>query len=470
MVTTNQYAELSDNVYNDSGVPFGWAKLNVPGGINPNSGFYASAYQNTATGEIVIAIRGTQLNDAGDLAADAQIAAGRVPDQYQDAAAFYDTVRAQYGDSANIALTGHSLGGALASLLAAEKAADGVQATVFNALGVKGVVDNPDNGFNPNGDYSNVHNYNALFDPISNLPLGQIGKVNTVFVSSFPLIPDLMEPFIARFHPVLLSYFLLDQHSIDNLVNANFAAAQRWVFRRDPLTFDMDGDGIETVGIDPNNPILFDHDGDSVKTATGWVAPDDAFLVLDRNGNGTIDNGSELFGDSTPLSAGGNAADGFAALADLDSNGDGKVASGDTQFANLRLWRDLNQDGISQSGELYTLAQQNIASINVTKTENNTLLPDGNVLADVGSYTRTDGTRGTVGDIGHLGDVDLTENTFYSQFTDTVPLTPEAQLLPDLHGSGQVRDLREAASLSLDIFKCRGQSATCTVYAAFCSR
>ena len=80
----------------------------------------------------------------------------------------------------------------------------------------------------------------------------------------------------------------------------SFNGAQQFIRRRDPLTFDLDGDGIETVGIDPNNPILFDHDGDGLKTATGWVKADDAFLVLDRNGNGTIDNGTELFGDSTP--------------------------------------------------------------------------------------------------------------------------------------------------------------------------
>ncbi|MBI5783750.1 MAG: hypothetical protein HZA69_08400, partial [Gammaproteobacteria bacterium] len=255
----------------------------------------------------------------------------------------------------------------------------------------------------------------------------------------------------------------LEDLPISDNVDNWYTRAQRWVYRADPLTFDLDGDGIETVGIDPNNPILFDHDGDGLKTATGWVKADDAFLVLDRNGNGVIDNGTELFGDSTPLSGGGNAADGFAALTDLDSNGDGKVDSGDAQFANLRLWRDLNQDGVSQSGELYTLAQQNIAAITVAKTENNTLLPDGNVLADVGSYTKTDGTVGGIGEIGHLGDVDLTSNTFFSQYP-SIPLTPEAQQLPDMQGSGRVRDLREAASLSGDL------ASVLTTYASTTTR
>ena len=237
---------------------------------------------------------------------------------------------------------------------------------------------------------------------------------------------------------------------ISNWVSDFYTRAQRWVQRRDPLTFDLDGDGIETVGIDPNNPILFDHDGDGLKTATGWVRADDAFLVLDRNGNGLIDNGSELFGDSTPLLTGGNAADGFAALADQDTNADGQVNANDANFTNLRLWQDLNQNGLSEAGELFTLNQKGIASITVAKTENNTLLPDGNVLADVGSYTRTDGTVGGIGDIGHLGDVDLTANTFFSQYP-SIPLTPEAQQLPDMQGSGRVRDLREAATLSAEV-------------------
>ncbi|MBK6639333.1 MAG: hypothetical protein IPG34_17785 [Rhodocyclaceae bacterium] len=99
---------------------------------------------------------------------------------------------------------------------------------------------------------------------------------------------------------------------------------------RRPPTLDLDGDGLETIGINPAAPILFDHDGDGIKTATGWINPDDALLVFDRNGNGVIDNGSELFGDATDLYTGGKAADGFAALAQEDTNRDGKVDSPST--------------------------------------------------------------------------------------------------------------------------------------------
>ena len=124
---------------------------------------------------------------------------------------------------------------------------------------------------------------------------------------------------------------------------------------KDPLTLDLDGDGIETVAASTTNPILFDHDGDGTKNGTGWIKGDDGFLVLDRNNNGTIDSGQELFGDSTPLAGGGTAADGFAALAQEDTNADGVVNNLDTRWSQLRVWQDLNQDGVSQAGELLTM-------------------------------------------------------------------------------------------------------------------
>ena len=209
------------------------------------------------------------------------------------------------------------------------------------------------------------------------------------------------------------------------------------------------GDGLETLGIDPNAPILFDHDGDGISNATGWIKPDDGFLVLDRNSNGLIDNGTELFGDSTPAYAGGKTADGFAALAQEDSNGDGQVNNLDANWASLRVWQDANSDGISQADELKTLESLGITGFHVAKTENTTVLANGNQIADLGSFIKSDGTEGTVGQItGAMADIDLADNPFYRQFSDTIPLTDQAQALPDMQGSGRVRDLREAVSLS----------------------
>ncbi|MBU0484382.1 MAG: hypothetical protein KKB30_07710, partial [Proteobacteria bacterium] len=237
--------------------------------------------------------------------------------------------------------------------------------------------------------------------------------------------------------------------AIKNAISDFFDAAQQWFQRRrDPLTFDLDGDGIETVAASGTDPILFDHDGDGVKNGTGWVSADDGFLVMDRNGNGTIDNGTELFGDSTPLSGGGTAVDGFHALADQDTNFDGVVNNLDGNWNELRVWRDLNQDGESQTGELLTLDELGISGINVAKTENSQLLANGNQIADLGTFIKTDGTMGTMGEVGDLADVDLAEDTFHREFTDTLTIAAEAEALPDMQGSGVLRDLREATSLS----------------------
>ena len=238
---------------------------------------------------------------------------------------------------------------------------------------------------------------------------------------------------------------------IANTVSTTFLAARTVApARRDPLVLDLDGDGLETVGIDTKNPTLFDHDGDGVKTATGWVTPDDAFLVLERNDDGRIDSGSELFGDATPLAAGTTAADGFAALAQEDTNSDGLVNASDERFANLRLWRDANQDGISQADELITLASQDISALKVGRTANSTLLANGNQIADLGGFVRNDGSDGTLGAVEQLADINLASSPFYSEFTDSIPLTEQAQTLPELQGAGMVRSLRQAGSLPTD--------------------
>ena len=189
-------------------------------------------------------------------------------------------------------------------------------------------------------------------------------------------------------------------------VSATFTSAATAI-RRDPLTIDLDGDGIESSGL---STVMFDQTGHGVKTVTGWIKPDDGLLVLDRNGNGTIDNGLELFGDSTRMSNGQLAKNGFEALADLDTNHDGVIDANDAQFANLRIWQDLNQDGISQANELFTLTEKGILSLNVTSTNNLQSLTNGNELANLGVFTKLDGTAGV---LGSLADVNLTQDTFH---------------------------------------------------------
>ena len=211
--------------------------------------------------------------------------------------------------------------------------------------------------------------------------------------------------------------------------------------RRDPLALDLDGDGIETLAASGYSGVLFDQNGDGVKRATGWVASDDGLLALDRNGNGTIDNGTELFGNNT-ITADGTAESGLAALADLDTNADGLVNASDAQFANLQVWRDLNRDGISQSNELFTLNNLGISSLSTGGTlDVNTDLGNGNSIVNNGSFTWADGSK------GNMADLALQEQIIYREFTDNVTITDAAAALPDVVATSPVRDLREAMSM-----------------------
>ena len=214
---------------------------------------------------------------------------------------------------------------------------------------------------------------------------------------------------------------------------------------RDPLTLDLDGNGIETIASNGHDGALFDHSNDGIRTATGWINKNDGFLVYDRNGDGVINNGSELFGDNTLLKNGERATNGYQALAELDDNGDGKVDTADSAFAKLRVWRDLNQDGISQEGELLTLEEAKVKALNLAHKNSDRDLGNGNTLAEEGTYTDSDGNE------KQMGDLNLAADPFHSRFSDNITLTDEQQQAPNLRGSGRVRDLREAAAQSPDV-------------------
>ena len=113
--------------------------------------------------------------------------------------------------------------------------------------------------------------------------------------------------------------------------------------------------------------VTFDINADGQLNKTGWVGKDDALLVRDINKDGLINNATELFGENTKTGGGENAADGFAALADLDSNNDGVFDSQDDTYSELQVWRDLNSDGISQVNELSGLLDAGIESISLDR-------------------------------------------------------------------------------------------------------
>lgn len=141
-----------------------------------------------------------------------------------------------------------------------------------------------------------------------------------------------------------------------------------------PIVVDLDRNQFHFTGIE--NPVLFDIGGTGRPRWIGWTDPDsfDAFLVLDRNGNGKVDDGRELFGDATPLASGVIAQHGYEALIELDSpalggNGDGMIDSRDSIFAELWLWIDADHDGVSTPEELLTTEEAGLVALSLSYRE-----------------------------------------------------------------------------------------------------
>ena len=165
----------------------------------------------------------------------------------------------------------------------------------------------------------------------------------------------------------------------------------------DPLVIDLDGDGIETISaqLSDANFDLLQSEGFIVDH--GWVSPDDALLAVDDNGNGLIDDISELFGDAS--------TSGFSELAAYDSNGDGQISAQDDNFTDLLVWQDVNGDGISQQNEVATLADHGINSISLGAEAANTV-DNGNVITASSEIIFNDGRTTEIADVNFRSDFD----------------------------------------------------------------
>ena len=200
-----------------------------------------------------------------------------------------------------------------------------------------------------------------------------------------------------------------------------------------PLVLDLDGDGIELIALSDSRA-LFDLDSDGFAQHTGWVVPDDALLAIDRNANGRIDDISELFGNGS--------VDGFTELAALDSNGDGTIDAADARFGELLLWRDLNGNGQSETDELQSLADGDVASINLDATTSSTTLA-GHDISHTSTFARADGTTGTIVDAWFENDRHISAYVADDGFTRH----EEVGVLPELRGYGVVAPLSVAMTL-----------------------
>ncbi len=173
-------------------------------------------------------------------------------------------------------------------------------------------------------------------------------------------------------------------NQIDSLISAT------------PIMLDLGGNGIQTVSA--AHGVSFDLNGTGHAQQVGWMSGTTGLLVMDLNGDGLINNGSELFGSGTLLVNGAHAANGYQALAALDTNHDGVLNAADDHYKDLKVWVDANHNGKTDSGELHSLAELGIVSLNLkaTATDQGS---NGNWIGMVSSYTTADGHQHQMADV-----------------------------------------------------------------------
>ena len=198
-----------------------------------------------------------------------------------------------------------------------------------------------------------------------------------------------------------------------------------------PLVLDLTGNGLNLTGLGASSP-YFDLTGSGFARKTGWIGSGTGLLCVDNNGDGQINDITELFGTSGPY------LNGFGALLALDSNGDGVIDSRDSAFSQLRVWVNPEQDGIVHPGELLTLAQLGIVSINLAATITRQTI-NGNSVQLTSTYTLADGTQRTIADAW------FANSATYTQPDNPVAISSDVAALPALSGYGTLTSIQSAA-------------------------
>lgn len=206
-----------------------------------------------------------------------------------------------------------------------------------------------------------------------------------------------------------------------------------------PLVIDLDGDGVELVSIEDSSA-NFDLDLDGFRERVSWVGADDGLLALDVNGNGIIDDKSELFGDS------GVNANGFEALADLDTNNDGQINHLDDEFDNLVIWVDADGDGITDLGELSGLIENQIDEISLAATSINET-NEGNFVSHRSTVSFSDGRQHDIDDVWFDSDRRINHYVLPEDFS----YSEAAFVLPRLYGYGEIKSTLVAFSERPDL-------------------
>ncbi|KYF66342.1 calcium-binding protein [Sorangium cellulosum] len=135
----------------------------------------------------------------------------------------------------------------------------------------------------------------------------------------------------------------------------------------------------------------FDLTGLGATIATDWPTAATPWLAIDRDGNGAIDGGEELFGSATVLSSGARADNGFTALRELDTDGDGRITARDEAWSRLVLWSDSDANRASSAGELEPIASRGLVAIELSYGRERRCDGRGNCEVERAAFTFSDG-------------------------------------------------------------------------------
>ena len=217
--------------------------------------------------------------------------------------------------------------------------------------------------------------------------------------------------------------------------SSNSPLNPRW----DPLVIDLLGDGLDFISVD-GSTVQFDLNGDGFRETAGWIGAGTGLVIRDLNGNGLVDNAGELIGNAKHHA--------YEVLQELDDNNDGVIDADDAVFGELRVWQDLDQDGVTDPGELKTLTELGIERFSVNGVASGIDI-DGNLLAFTGTAGGAGSTTFQTGAVYFATDMLLSEWQAPSGFT----INTDVYGLPNLAGYGLVKDLDAAMSLDATLLE-----------------
>lgn len=209
--------------------------------------------------------------------------------------------------------------------------------------------------------------------------------------------------------------------------------------RTNQIVINLSDDELQTIPASDNLLFSFNQ---QVKVATEWPTGNAGFLVKSYDGTNIVLLGYRYMKTNKQF-----ADNGLDALESLDTYADKKIDEADIEFANLYVWLDENQNAIVEEGELHSLKQLGIKSIELDGVINKNQKVNQSVITKQGQFTREDGSKGA------FVDISLYQNPYYREYIKKLPIAENAEKLPNIMGTGKVRDLQEAATASPDLYK-----------------